>query len=262
MGYVRLARGATAVLLDAAAPPPGPGAHASLLAFEMSVGRMPLVVNCGPGARFGEDWREAARGTPSHSTLALDGLSSAPLVPAGQPAEHGPATLEVETDADLDGAEAAVTAAHNGYAARFGVVHARKLHLALDGLTLSGQDLLTALAGAGGAERRRGVPFAVRFHLPPEIEAEPAGGSAVRLYLPGGGRWRFEAEGPCVLSLDPSVYLENTRGHPEACQQIVLSGEAGAVQTMIGWRFAREAAPRADLRPVPDEAGVPAASQE
>jgi len=82
MGFARLSAGRTSVIIDAAPPPSGKashGAHASTLAFELTSGRRPLIVNCGSGASFGQDWRRAGRATPSHSTLVLAGQSSARL---------------------------------------------------------------------------------------------------------------------------------------------------------------------------------------
>ena len=65
MGYARLSAGRSSIIIDASAPPSGPnstGAHASTLAFELTSGRRPLVVNCGSGASFGPEWRRAGPG--------------------------------------------------------------------------------------------------------------------------------------------------------------------------------------------------------
>jgi uncharacterized heparinase superfamily protein len=80
MGYLRLSAGRTTVILDAALPPSGEAslnAHASTLAFELTSGRRPVVVSCGPGQDFGPRWRRASRATASHSTLSLEAASSA-----------------------------------------------------------------------------------------------------------------------------------------------------------------------------------------
>ena len=61
MGYARLAGGRVALVMDGGPTPPG--GHLAPLAFEMSVGRQPLVVNVGPGAP----------GTRGHSTVEVAG---------------------------------------------------------------------------------------------------------------------------------------------------------------------------------------------
>ncbi len=82
MGFSRLTGGRSTLVMDGAVPPTGrasENAHASTLAFELTSGRRPLIVNCGTGAQFGEEWRKAGRATPSHSTLGLKGISSSRL---------------------------------------------------------------------------------------------------------------------------------------------------------------------------------------
>ncbi|PJA78069.1 MAG: heparinase, partial [Nitrospirae bacterium CG_4_9_14_3_um_filter_51_5] len=79
MGFARLSGGRTSVVVDAADPPGGRAgrlAHASTLAFELTSGRRPVVVNCGSGTPFGPAWQRASRATASHSTLAIEGFSS------------------------------------------------------------------------------------------------------------------------------------------------------------------------------------------
>jgi len=53
MGFARLSAGRSSIIIDAAQPPRGRAscnAHASTLAFELTSGRRPLIVNCGsPG---------------------------------------------------------------------------------------------------------------------------------------------------------------------------------------------------------------------
>ena len=60
-----------------------PGAHASLLAFELTSGRRPVIVGSGPGAGFGKAWHRAAREAASHSGLSLDDRSPGRLTPSG-----------------------------------------------------------------------------------------------------------------------------------------------------------------------------------
>ncbi|TNF64973.1 MAG: heparinase, partial [Rhodobacteraceae bacterium] len=96
MGFARLSGGRTSVIIDAAPPPQGAaslGAHASTLAFELTSGRRPLIVNCGAGESFGAEWRRAGRATPSHSVLCLDGFSSARLG-QGWPGRRGEPLVE------------------------------------------------------------------------------------------------------------------------------------------------------------------------
>ncbi len=256
MGYARIAAGRTTVIVDASPPPKGDAsynAHASTNAFELTSGRRPLIVNCGSGRSFGEDWRRAGRATPSHSTLGIDGFSSARL---GPPSRTGGLAQEILTDAPTevpvqftpldDGTRFEV--AHDGYKPTHGLTHARTLELAHDGRTLVGEDLLTTLTEADRArfdramdsQKLSGIPFAVRFHLHPEVDAATdLGGGAISLALKSGEVWIFRQDGVATMTLEPSVYLENGRLKPRSAQQVVLTCRAMSYATRVRWSLAK-----------------------
>ncbi|MGR3761509.1 heparinase II/III family protein [Roseobacteraceae bacterium NS-SX3] len=254
MGYARLAARRTTVVIDAAPPPQGRASyngHASTLAFELTSGRRPLVVNCGSGESFGVEWRRAGRATPSHSTLCLEGHSSARLAPPHRGTGHeelieAPVNVPVEMEHIADGTR--FQGGHDGYERHFGLTHARKLELSFDGRGLAGEDMLLALdtaarkrfdralAAAGGD----GIGFDIRLHLHPEVDAAlDLGGAAVSMALKSGEIWVFRHDGACTLKLEPGVYLEKTRLKPRAAKQIVLSGRAMEYATRIRWTLSK-----------------------
>ncbi|MEO0679500.1 MAG: heparinase II/III family protein [Pseudomonadota bacterium] len=237
MGFVRLAAGRTAILIDAAPPPDGPLAHASTLAFEFTVGRRRLVANCGPGDGFGGDWAAACRATAAQSTLSLAGVSSSRVAEGGDGGfSSRPAQVQAETAKDLDGAW--FLGGHDGYLAQHGLLHSRRLFLSPDGRDFRGED---ALEAPGGAAPTRASDFALRFHLPPDVadlaEELPDGG--VRLDLPEGA-WEFAARGGEVR-LDESVHLDAERRAPAAARQIVVAARLASDGARVVWAFTRAA---------------------
>ena len=57
----------------------------------------------------------------------------------------------------------------------------------------------------------QGIPFDIRFHLHPDVDASlDMGGAAVSMALKSGEIWVFRSDGRVNLSLEPSVYLEKT----------------------------------------------------
>lgn len=256
MGYARLAVGRTSVLVDVAAPPKGAAsynAHASTLAFELTSGRRPLVVSCGSGAAFGEAWRRAGRATPSHSTLSLAGYSSSRLGPrkflSGR-ARELLTDVPRELSCDWRDTEFAtrLQVSHDGYRATHGLIHVRTLELGHDGRGLVGEELLLALNAAdrGRFESHldggglKGVPFSIRFHLHPDVDAAlDMGGAAVSLALRSGEIWVFRHDAKATLSIEPSVYLERGRLKPRGAEQIVLSGSALTDQSRVRWSLAK-----------------------
>ncbi|MCB1335136.1 MAG: heparinase II/III family protein [Roseivivax sp.] len=256
MGFARLSAARTSVIVDAAPPPQGDAslnAHASTLAFELTSGRRPLIVNCGAGGTFGAEWRRAGRATPSHSTLTLDGYSSARL---GRMGRIGASRLEMLEDtpqkvpAEVTHPDGAfrLEAAHDGYLPTHGLTHARTLDLSADGRGMTGEDLLIALSTSDkrsfdrqmDATDHAGVPLVIRFHLHPEVDAEiDLGGSAVSMVLRSSEVWVFRHDDAAKLTLEPSVYLEKGRLRPRATKQIVLSGHAMGYATRIRWSLTK-----------------------
>ncbi|MDE0968825.1 MAG: heparinase II/III family protein [Octadecabacter sp.] len=252
MGYVRLAAGRTSVIADTVAPPifaAAAKAHASTLAFELTSGRRPLIVSCGSGSSFGPEWRRAGRATPSHSTLCIEGLSSALIAVRKDGAEllcYGPKTVQSEFTAlgDSDRLEMA----HDSYRASHGLTHVRTLELSNYGRDLAGEDLLTILEAvdkptfdkALNTKNMQGIPWSVRFHLHPEVDAiVDLGRAAISLTQKSGEIWVFRHDGVGEMRLEPSVYLENGRLRPRATQQVVLSGRTMSYATRIRWSLSK-----------------------
>ena len=250
MGFARLTGGRSSVILDAANPPKGPAratAHASTAAFELTSGRRPLIVSCGSGLPFGPDWKLAGRATQSHSALAITGFSSSRF---GRRAQTGMLDDAARVTAlrQSHGDGALVYVAHDGWCYTHGLTAARELHLSSDGRRLGGTDTLTAQTAA---ERKRfndqmdrtglaGVPFALRFHLHPDVDATlDMGGHAVSMQLRSGEIWVFRHDSLAKLTLEPSIYLEKGRLKPRASLQITLSAHAREIETRIGWTLAK-----------------------
>lgn len=254
MGFARLSAGRTSIIVDASKPPSGPAscnAHASTLAMEVTSGRRPLVVNCGSGRTFGPDWRRAGRATPSHSTLALDGYSSARLGPVDpetgrEELIEGPSHVPIEIGHISDGLQ--FQGGHDGFVPTHGLTHARTLEITFDGRGIAGEDMLLSLSDkekrrfdrAMDAAKLKGIAFDIRFHLHPEVDATiDLGGAAVSMALKSGEIWVFRHDGAQKLSLQPSVYLETGRLKPRGANQIVLSGKAMSYATRVRWSLSK-----------------------
>lgn len=254
MGFARVTAGRTSIIIDADAPPVGPAsadAHASTLALEVTSGRRPIIVTSGSGRSFGEDWRRAGRATPSHSTLWINGYSSSRLAPTIKGSRATEFLLEVPQlvqceFSNLDDGKR-VELSHDGYRPTHGLTHARTVDVASDGRGVVGEDLLTTLGPndevrLGGMINSQGpgIPFTIRFHLHPDVDATvDLNGNAVSIILKSGEVWIFRHDGTAKLSLEPSVYLENGRLKPRACQQVVLSSATMAYATRVRWSLAK-----------------------
>lgn len=256
MGFARLHGGRTSAIVDASKPPSGANslnAHASTLAFELTSGRRPLIVNCGSGTSFGPDWRRAGRATPSHSTLGVEGYSSSRLGPkkvvGGVPRE-----ILVDTPKDVrvqflsEDEFEAIIVGHDGYLSTHGLTHIRRIDLSHNGRSLAGEDTLAAIERpdeqifekALDRSNLQGISFQIRFHLHPDVDAAlDMGGTAISMALKSGEIWVFRHDGTAKLSLEPSIYMEKGRISPRATKQMVLSGVAVEYATRIRWTLAK-----------------------
>ncbi|WP_207484685.1 heparinase II/III family protein [Arenibaculum pallidiluteum] len=228
-GYERLLAGRTLVLIDVgAAPPPGLDrtAHAGPLAFEFSVGRERVIVNCGAHPAGGV-WRRALAATAAHSTVTVAETNAAEVLEAAglgrRPASFGCERIENQ-GATL------VEASHDGYLRAFGLTHHRRLYLADDGEDMRGEDLLEGPAGH---------PFALRFHLHPSVQVSLVqSGAAALLRLPSGIGWRLRATGG-TIEVAESIYVGQGQ-EPRRTSQIIVTGTTEPDRTSVKWALRRE----------------------
>ncbi|WP_316395408.1 heparinase II/III family protein [Bradyrhizobium sp. 33ap4] len=243
-GFQRLDAGNTALIIDTGPPPPASvsqDAHAGCLSFELSSGVSRIVVNCGMPSTGRDNWRPFARSTAAHSTLTYRDTSSCQFVELsamkrllrGAPITSGPSNVESYREAVPDGD--VLTASHDGYLSRFGVIHRRVLMVSQDGTRLEGEDSLSP--APGGRIKGSEADFALRFHLHPSVKASRLSDArGVMLVLPNRDVWTFEAMDDKV-DLEDSVFLAGNDG-PRRTSQIVIRQDARQAGT-IRWSFVR-----------------------
>ena len=243
-GFQRLDAGAMTVIMDTGpSPPPNVShdAHAGCLSFELSSGPSRLVINCGMPATGRDNWRTFARSTAAHSTLTYHDTSSCQFVELsavkkflqGSPIVSGPVNVESFREEVANGE--LLTASHDGYLARFGVIHRRVLMIAHDGTRLDGED--TLLPAPGARIRNTETDYALRFHLHPSVKANRLSDArGVMLVLPNRDVWTFEALDDKV-ELEDSVFLAGNDG-PRRTAQIVIRQDSRHASS-VRWSFAR-----------------------
>jgi uncharacterized heparinase superfamily protein len=238
-GYQRLSALGTIVVIDAGPPPPArmaPLGTASTLAFEMSDGAQRLVVNCGGPGPVPTDLPlelvVALRTTGAHSTLSLDDTNSTAIL---DDRTLGKGVGDVVIDRAEDNDSSRIDASHDGYVRSFGLVHERSMILGNDGKEVRGQDKLTP---RGRKKIKADVPYAIRFHLAPGVEAtSTADGMGAIVRSPGAPPWNFRCRGG-MLTTEESLWIDG-RGQPQRTMQLAVVGEVSALGGEIGWQFRR-----------------------
>ena len=227
-GYERINQGRSSVIMDTGLPLVSgysDRAHAGPLSFEYSYGRERVIVNCGTSELEGK-WRRVLRSTLAHSTLTADNRDSCQFDEEGllssRPSVHAKRHEDEET--------AVIESCHDGYVPRFGLTYRRCIRLREQGEVMCGEEVLTG---------RSGVPYAVRFHLHPDIQASLVQeGQEILLRARSGAGWRFKAVGAKMV-VDESIYVSENE-HPVPSLQIVLTGETAGPTTTVGWEVRRE----------------------
>jgi uncharacterized heparinase superfamily protein len=210
----------------------------------LSSGPSRIVINCGMPTTGRDNWRSFARSTAAHSTLTYHDTSSCQFVELsamkrllqGAPVVSGPAN--VESYREVVGNGVLLTTSHDGYLARFGVMHRRVLMVAHDGSRLDGEDTVSPAPGARmkGAE----TDYAVRFHLHPSVKASRLSDArGVMLVLPNRDVWTFEGLDDKV-ELEDSVFLAGNDG-PRRTTQVVIRQDSRHAPS-IRWSFVRSTA--------------------
>ena len=242
-GYQRLEASGALVLMDTGKPPAfevSQEAHAGCLSFELSTRQNRIVVNCGMPGASRESWRQVARGTPAHSTVTFNEVSSCRFIESGtikrmldgMPILGGPRHIGLARD-EQDGAIVLRTS-HDGYVSSFDVIHQRTLMLAADGKRLDGEDVFVPAVGSALPAGRD--QFAVRFHLHPSVKANRLSDThGAMLVLANKEVWTFNAYEDRI-DLEESVYLAGTDGPRRRTTQIVIYGRARNVMR-VQWTF-------------------------
>ncbi|MGP8231149.1 MAG: heparinase II/III family protein [Methylovirgula sp.] len=235
-GYQRVEAGDSVLIVDTGRPPPpefSTRAHAGTLSFELSIGTQRLIVNCGAPDSELSPARGAARATAAHSTLVVDDTSSSHFASGkglekwlGEEIISGPRQVTVERLNQPGGTR--LVMAHDGYRARFDLIHERRLTLSADGLRLDGEDRLKSVAA-----KPRTYPFAIRFHVHPSVQLQSVlDGDAALLDLPNGTRWILSTQ-DAPIEIEESIFFAAPDG-PRATQQLVIYRSA-AEPPHVAW---------------------------
>ncbi len=242
-GYERLSMGGVTVIADTGAPPPvevSGAAHAGCLSFELSSGRQHFIVNAGIDTYGAAEFRSLARATAAHSTATLNDTSSARFSYSarvsgvlGSPLSGGPRDVLCRRIDDKE--RQGFVARHDGYAARFGLLHERQMALTGNGDVLSGRDRF--LPAGGGAIRNNGRDFvAVRFHVHPDVVLAYDEHERLILAAESGDHWMFTST-EVAAEVEESIYFAGLGG-PRRSRQIVLHFKASQVPE-VRWQLIR-----------------------
>ena len=240
-GYHRLSGRTLQAIVDAAPPPEGPwsvAACAHPLALEVAAGRDRLIVN--PGWSPDAAGPQGLRLTEGGSTAGLgEDSAGRPLtgfLARGLGKRLMGGARRVDARRNESDAGVWLELSHDGWTASHGLRHERRLFLDPAADELRGEDAFTPVAPSSEA-RAHYTPFAVRFHLHPDVQVSIArDGRSVLLRGPSERGWWFRNDAQAV-TLEPSAWFD--RGLPRRSAQIVLRGNVSSANgARVRWKLA------------------------
>ena len=256
VGFAKLSKSRTTVVIDAAPPPMGKKAvraDASTLAFEMVSGQRRIFTSCGPGYLFGPDLSFEGRKTNSHCAVYVDNQNSSEfrdiegwLQPVKKVIINGPRNVPKEISNEEG--TGIFEGAHDGYVKSHGLTHVRKLKLSQDGQSLEGEDLMIAIEDSHKRQfdkisRKNSsnqMSLKAAFHLHPDVAVRmDQENNLTSLALKNGEVWIFNYSLNLHLHLEPTIYFENGLFEPLESKKLILSADLLDYGTRIKWSLAR-----------------------
>lgn len=242
-GYTRLEHNNAILIMDTAHPPPitvSGEAHAGCLSFEFSSGTVPILVNNGAPNLTSQQWKLQSRTTSSHNTLTIANSASSEIIqPPLLSRNKDPFLLRgpknIECSIRENEKATLIRASHDGYADRFGLIHSRRIMLERSGNILKGEDRLDQTSKAKKRSVSSGWPFAIHFHLHPDIIATPDESSEqMNLTLPDGQRWKLMSTNNAI-QIEESLYLADIRDARRSIKLVIR----GIYQSKVAilWMF-------------------------
>lgn len=232
VGFQRMEANGTTAIIDTGEAPPRPfdtRAHLAPLALDLSTQEGPMITSCGFNDEQPQNWARPIRAAAAHSTLILDGRSPGRLLTTawkrqtvGEAVERVAGPVKATRKEQESGIW--LESYHEGYMGDYGLSHRRRLFMPREGHDIRGEDSLFSPMGSVPI-RRDQVPFAIRFHMHPKVQASLSQDkSSALLVVDGKAGWRFRTDGGEV-ALEDSVYL-GIGSAPIKTQQLVIYGAA------------------------------------
>jgi len=228
-GFERMGTNRTLLIMDVGGPPSvgfDQHAHSGALSIEMSVGKERVITNCGAYIGAADSWMDVQRTTAAHSTVTVENVNSAELLPGGGIGTRPESVTSERREAD---GNIWVDASLVGYGGQKNMSHSRRIYLSANGGDIRGEDTIT-----GGDSQK----FVARFHLHPTVQSSLVRqASSVLMRTPSGSGWRFKISGG-VISLQESIYL-GLPGQVKRAEQIVISAATQNGSGQIKWAISR-----------------------
>jgi len=198
------------------------------LSFELSHLKEKIVCNSGYFQNFKHRLNNISKSTATHSTLILDNTSMIKF----KKELNGYSTIEksfkilnkkIINEKNI----MEVSASHNAYQKKYGIIHERKLKFYSENNKLFGEDKLIK------RKNFKSTNFEIRFHLLPKAKVtKTQDGNIVLIELENSG-WKFTANNH-LIDVESGLYFGKKNSFVEN-QNIFISGTTQKEDQTINW---------------------------
>ncbi len=232
-GYVFLNNKKLSLAVDLGATPEkkfSENYQAGTLSFEISYNGERIVSNSGYFQNFKHQLNLISKSTACHSTLILNNCSSTKFIKRSSGISYIDSTTRVnKKNINLKKNHWIISAEHDGYLRRFGIIHSRKIECFLDQNKFVGLDKIIR------KKKGKEMNFEIRFHLDPQTRVMKTQDKKTIFIECNNEAWKFKSP-EHNLNYETGLFFGKKNNFLEN-QNILISGIVKNETQEIRWEI-------------------------
>ena len=229
-GYIILKNNKISLIMDIGPSPEkkfSKDYQCGALSFEIISNNKKLICNSGYFQKIKHKLNDISKSTANHSALIIDNHSSCKI---------NKSKMEIENELKILNKNFvieknywSISASHNGYNKRYGVIHERQIEFFPENNKFVGQDKLLK------KKNFKSSTFEIRFHLEPNVKImKTQDGKSILIDIENEG-WKFTAQG-YTIDIETGLYFGKKNSFIEN-QNLFISGITQMEDQIIKWKF-------------------------
>jgi len=229
-GYIFLKNKKISLIMDIGSPPEkkfSKNYQCGALSFEIISNDKKLICNSGYFQKIKHKLNDISKSSANHSTLIIDNHSSCKI---------NKLKMEIENSLKIFNKNFVIeknywniSASHDGYSKRYGIVHQRQIEFFPEKNKFVGQDKLIK------KKNFKSSNFEIRFHLEPDTKVmKTQDGKSILIDIENEG-WKFSAQG-YNIDIETGLYFGKKNLFTEN-QNLFISGITQKEDQLINWEF-------------------------
>ena len=190
-------------------------------AIEVNIGKNRLLGSC--GTIFGKDqnWKTSLLSASAHSVLIIEN---------SDPFDFKDKLQKTSSKRFKKNGADVVQLVHYGYKNRYSAICSRTIELGNGGKNLAVLDQVYS---------QKLLKFDIRLHFNPDVKISLSRDKKKGILILNDQGWTFNFEGKVVLTLEQSIFVEDS-GRVIDTNQLILKGETVKENTEVLWGFNKE----------------------